>query len=225
MRGLAQVAFSLTLFLLTAVTARTETEAEKDWLDDDFEERIDRVSEGELEFLLTPPVEPVHHHQNTVILDEFSLEHGWARLNQCHEHLDAVPRAEVVFREGRLRNLAITAQRNLDRAWVEGASVQLVNVRAGALLCLSAESRVLHRNEDGSYSVRNGPYMRRFLDGYYPMRVTVEVRYPCSRLKFAGLSPPRQRGFSVSQKPCGVAFDAWFKGKLETELRFVETAP
>ena len=73
--------------------------------------------------------------------------------------------------------------------------------------------------------MHNGPYMRRFLDGYYPMRVTVEVRYQCGRLELAGLSPPRQEGFFVNQTPCGVAFDAWFEGKLRTELRFVDSFP
>lgn len=192
------------------------------WFLDDFEERIAEVSDGELEFLSSPPKEPVHHHHNTLFLDEATLEDGWARLRQCHDHLDAVPRAEVTFRKGRLRNLVITESRRIGRAWVDGASVQLLDVEPGARLCLSAESRVLSRNADGSYSVRNGPYMRRFLDGYYPMRVSVEVYYPCDRLRMAGHSPPAQRGFSVRRSRCGVQFDAFFQGRLKTELRFTE---
>lgn len=219
----AQVAGVLALILIVyAVPADTDGTAEDDWFDDDFEERIAQVNDGELEFLSVPPDAPVHYHRNSLTLDESSLEDGWARLRQCHEHLDAVPRAQIVFRKGRLRNLTITGKRNIARAWVDGASVQLEDVSQGAELCLNAESQVLSHNEDGSYSVRNGPYMRRFLDGYYPMRVTVEVSYPCGRLELAGLSPERQKGFSVTETACGVQLEAWFQGRLTTELRFVE---
>lgn len=211
------------LFLVALAAARPVfADDDEAWFLDDFEERIAEVSDGELEFLSSPPKEPVHHHHNTLFLDEATLEDGWARLRQCHDHLDAVPRAEVTFRKGRLRNLVITESRRIGRAWVDGASVQLLDVEPGARLCLSAESRVLSRNADGSYSVRNGPYMRRFLDGYYPMRVSVEVYYPCDRLRMAGHSPPAQRGFSVRRSRCGVQFDAFFQGRLKTELRFTE---
>ena len=92
----------------------------------------------------------------------------------------------------------------------------------GAKLCLNARTRVLTRNEDGSYTVRNGPYMRRFLDGYYPMRVSVELRYPCGRLQLSGSSPRPQQGLTVTETACGVSLDAWFQGRLVTELRLLE---
>jgi len=208
-----------------AVGAMAATEDEHDGLFDDFEDRIARVNEGALEFLSEPPAQPVHHHQNILTVDEASLEHGWARLHQCHDHLDAVPRAEVTFREGFVRSLEITESRHIRKAWVEGATVQLESVEQGARLCLKAESRVLSHNEDGSYSIRNGPYMRRFLDGYYPMRVSVEVRYPCTQIRLTSLSPPTQAGFRVTQGPCRVYLDAWFQGRLRTELRFVDRTP
>jgi hypothetical protein len=217
--------FPLLLGADLAVGAVAATEDERDGFVDDLEARIARVNEGALEFLSEPPAQPVHHHQNILTLDDASLEHGWARLDQCHEHLDAVPRAEVTFREGFLRNLVITESSHIRKAWVEGDTVQLEGVEHGARLCLKAESRVLSHNEDGSYSVRNGPYMRRFLDGYYPMRVSVEVRYPCSRVRLTSLSPPAQDGFRVTQAPCRVYLDAWFRGRLRTELRFVDRTP
>lgn len=225
LRQLGRCSTGLLLSASVAGLALAAPDPEHDWFFDDFEERIAEVSDGELEFLPTPPTEPVHHHQNTLILDETSLEDGWARLVQCHYHLDAVPRAEVIFRKGSLRKLIITDASNIGRAWVEGPTVQLEDVDHGARLCLRAESRVLSHNEDGSYSVRNGPYMRRFLDGYYPMRVSVEVRYPCNQLMLASLSPPAQEGFRITQDACRVYLDAWFQGRLKTELRFVQRTP
>ncbi len=223
-RQLYRYAYALSLSL-TVTAAVAETEAEEDWFFQDFEDRIAEVNDGQLVFLAGPPDAPVHHHQHTLTLEESSLEDGWARLVQCHDHLDAVPRAEVTFREGFLRNLTITECHNIARASVEGPSIQLEDVRPGARLCLRAESRVLYDNDDGGYTVRNGPFMRRFLDGYYPMRVTVEVQYPCNRLRFVSLSPPAQNGFRVTQGPCRVYLDAWFEGRLKTELRFVDRAP
>ncbi len=223
MKKLRQVTKALGIALVALSTLATaKAEPAHDWFEDDLEERIARVNEGELEFLSVPPAEPVHYHRSALVLDENSLKDGWAQLQQCHEHLDAVPRAQIVFREDRLRDLSITDSRNIARAWVDGASVQLEGVTPGAKLCLNAHSRVLSHNKDGSYSVHNGPYMRRFLDGYYPMRVSVAISYPCGRLQLAGSSPRRQQGFTVTETACGVALDAWFQGRLVTELRFVE---
>ena len=211
-----------TVLVALCTSANGRADPADDWFEDDLEERIDRVNDGELQFLPVPPAEPVHHHRNVLILNETSLKDGWARLQQCHQHLDAVPRAQIVFREARVRDLNITLRSNVARAWVKGASVQLEGVQPRAKLCLEAQSRVLRRNEDGSFSVRNGPYMRRFLDGYYPMRVSVELRYPCGRLQLVGSSPRRQQGFTVTETACGVSVDAWFQGQLVTDLRFVE---
>lgn len=202
-------------------SARVAPGEEPDPFEDDLRERVARVSNGALAFLPERPEQPVHHHHNDLALDHASLEHGWARLRQCHENLDAVPRAEVIFRPGHIRRLSLVSSSGIDRVWLEDTSVQLAGVRPGARLCLDAESQVVERNDDGSFTVRNGPFMRRFLDGYYPMRVSMTVRYPCEELVFAGLKPGPQAGFSVTAGGCQVALDAWFEGRLDTEIRFV----
>lgn len=215
----------LAVALLLAAGAQGEP-ADEPWdAEEELRARIARVNTGALAFLATPPARAVHHHHNEVILGPESLADGWARLRQCHEHLDPVPRAEVVFRGGRVRNLRVESSSDIERAWVEGASVQLVGVSAGARLCVEAESQVLTRNDDGGYSVRNGPYMRRFLDGYYPMQVSVEVHYPCDRLRFTGATPSPQPGFVLRESSCRVDLEAWFEGKLNTELRFEALEP
>jgi hypothetical protein len=67
--------------------------------------------------------------------------------------------------------------------------------------------------------------MRRFLDGYYPMRVTLAVHYPCERLQFAGATPTPQPGFSVRDADCRVDVEAWFEGRLNVALRFLPLPP
>jgi hypothetical protein len=103
---------------------------------------------------------------------------------------------------------------------VEGASVQLEGVGQGARLCISGEMRTLSDNGDGTFSLHSGPFMRRFLDGYYPMHVTLEVDYAGTGLRFLALTPAPQPGLSLSEGDHTVKIDAWFEGRLRTELRF-----
>ena len=61
-----------------------------------FFKNIDEVNEGELRFLTSPPETRSHHHINHITLTPDSLISGWVKLEQCHEHLDAVDRKSVV---------------------------------------------------------------------------------------------------------------------------------
>lgn len=186
------------------------------WWQDDFEERALAVNEGELEFLAEPPGQPVHHHDNRLTVTAASLEDGWVGLDQCHRNLDPVRRAEVVFGEGRIRGLEVVSSERIGRAWVEGASVQLEDVRKGARLCLRAESRALHPTGDGLV-LQNGPYMRRFLDGYYPMHVTIRVELPPA-VAVGRIEPPAQPGLRIEQEGRRLHLDAWFEGRLVTRI-------
>lgn len=180
----------------------------------------DEVNEGDLVFLNQPPEKQVHHHQNHLTIDAASLSNGWVRLKQCHEHLDRVPRAQITYNRDRIRDLQIITSGNIEQSWVEDHTVQLRNVRKNARLCVAAWTRALKDNGDGSYSLRNGPFMRRFLDGYYPMRVSMQIDYASSGLRLIAMQPEQQQGFDVNDKDGSVTFDAWFEGRLRTEFLF-----
>jgi hypothetical protein len=98
--------------------------------------------------------------------------------------------------------------------------VQLRNVSEGARLCLSAETRALHDGGNGYYALHNGPYMRKFLDGYYPMRVTIEVTYPAEALTLLDVSPAAQDGLRIVEAAGSVRLDAVFEGELRTVIQF-----
>lgn len=178
------------------------------------------VNEGQLHFLEAPPAKPVHHHQNHIRIDQDSLTSGWVRLLQCHDHLDAVPSAQITFREGSVRDLTIDSVSGIESAWVEEASVQLRQIGPRARLCLSAHTRALHNTGQGFFSLVNGPYMRKFLDGYYPMRVTLEIDYQAQTLRLIEVSPPRQPGLMLVERPGRIWLDALFEGELRTQIRF-----
>ena len=183
-------------------------------------ESAHNVNEGVLHFLETPPAKLVHHHHNRIRIDDNSLLSGWVSLIQCHTNLDPVPRAQITFREGFVRDLRVDSSTHIKQAWIEDASVQLVNVEPGARLCLSAQTRALRNTGNGYFNLTNGPYMRKFLDGYYPMRVTLEIDYPPRTLQLIDISPQAQPGLILDARSGAIRMDAFFEGELQTLIQF-----
>jgi hypothetical protein len=214
--------FLLWTGLAAAEEAMTPEQLEE-WFNSDADDtaRALAVNEGELVFLAVPPAKAVHHLRNRITIKLASLDDGFVELYQCHDHLDAVHEAQVVYRYHRLRNLRIDSQRGIDKVWVEGDTVQMVDIGKDAGLCIRAEVGILYANGDGSYVLRNGPFHRRFLDGYYPMHVTLEIHYPPTLLQFDAITPAEQPGFHLMRTPEGLTVEAWFEGMLTTEARFV----
>lgn len=220
------VGIGLSLVLCVQTSALLANEAAEDgwpsWATAEFElqQRIAQVNEGELAFLVDPPGRPVHHHRNRIQVTASSLDDGWVKLEQCHQHLDRVPAAQIVFHPERSRALEVTHFENMETAVAKDNTVQLRGVGDESLICLNGETRALVEIEDGVYELQNGPYMRRFLDGYYPMRVSLRIEYP-DRLTLADFSPADQPGFSVSTVPGVVDAEAVFEGQLRTSFRFL----
>lgn len=178
------------------------------------------VNEGELRFVAPPGDRNIHHHHNSITIDDASLTDGWVRLEQCHDHLDAVPQAQIVYHADRIRNIQVLESRNIGEAHAEASSVQLRDVGRDARLCIRAETRALSRNGEQTWNLSNGPYMRKFLDGYYPMRVSMNVRLLTDRIRFVEITPEAQPGFQVSLRKDGVSYDTVFEGILRTVIRF-----
>lgn len=226
MQGFTFIGGVLALFLSVGVLAAPNPGAEalERWFQSDDpappDASVADVNGGQLSFLAQPPARAVHHHQNALSIRSSSLRDGWVRLAQCHHNLDAVSRVAIQFREGRVRDLVIRKAENIGSATVEGASVELSDVRPGASLCLEAWTRALRRNPDGTYRLRSGPFMRKFLDGYYPMRVSMRIEYGDSGLDPVAISPSAQQGFEVEHGSGELSFDAWFEGRLVTEITF-----
>lgn len=83
-------------------------------------------------------------------------------LYQYHHNIDAVTQAQIVYHKKRARELSTESLRNIDRAWVR----------------VKLSSKALMINDDGTFTLNQSPFMRRFLDGYYPLHVTIEIERP-----------------------------------------------
>jgi len=192
------------------------SESDDSWFDDDWQEKAEAVNEGPLEILQAKPDKSVHYHLNQIRISEKSIHTGWVDVNQCHEHLDAVSALQIVFNKDRVRNIQIVSHRNIEKTWVEGSTVQLENIEHDSRLCLRAETKALSK-KGSQFILKNGPFMRRFLDGYYPMHVRMEVEYAKSELVFVKSMPIAA---DVGDIKSSISMDVWFSGQLRTEFIF-----
>lgn len=196
------------------------TREQLEWLESDTDHPALSVNEGELEFLDYPADKPEHHHRNHIYITPDSIQTGWTRLEQCHDNLDAVPSLQIVYHRDRVRDLSIVQQHNIERAWVDGHTVQLENIRRNSRICIEANSMTLHRESRTHMTLKNGPFMRQFLDGFYPLRVSLHVHFPGNLLRLVDVLPVNQDGWDVQSHRNKVILGGRFTGKLTTRLRF-----
>ncbi len=208
------------LCLVTTVSAAEPTAEQLRWLEsDELAPPEFQVNTGELEFLATPPDKPVPHSDNTFWITPTTLEDGWLRLRQCHENLDPVPELEVTYQYKQMRDLKIVESKNIRYAEVVANTVQMTDLQRDNRLCVEAQIRVLYP-ENGHYKLVNGPYHRRFLDGYYPYHVTLRIHYPAEQLKPVSIKPEARPGMTIQRHTGKLSIEAWFEGRLMTEVIF-----
>lgn len=199
----------------------TEEELERWFEDDDAPLPYQkRGGSAQLEFLAPITDRSIPYSHTRLSFTANSMASGWVAIAQCHHGLDAVPDAEVVYRFEQMRGLIITETYNIAEARIEGQSVQLRNISRGGRLCVEMEAKLLKHDNDGKYRLRYGPYMRKFLDSYFPMHVALEVNYPSALLILDKVSPAPEEGMSLKQKSGWLGVEAWFRGMLVIELQF-----
>lgn len=203
----------------TVFASPSQDELEK-WFSSDSLEPPSKGKSSQLTFISAPADKPALHSINTISISADSLITGWVDLSQCYKHLDAVPDMEVSYQYKNMRKLKIISTQNIQRAYVKGASIQLVNVQRNASLCMNAEVKIFYKNHDGTYQLVNGPYHRQFLDSFFPYHLTMNIHYPSSLLTLVSSIPKQQPGFIINKNPGIISFDTYFTGKLFTKFIF-----
>lgn len=209
----------IALLLATTLFAPA-TAAEHDWPEDREEADASRVSEGELRFIAPRPGAAVLHADTRLQLNPASLQTGWVGMRQCYRHLDAIDRTEIVYAYREMVDLEVTRAHDIERYRVEPHAIRLEGVGRGAQLCLKARVRILRRLSATTFGLRQGPYHRRFLDGYYPYHLSLAVSYPRDRIRLARIEPRPQPGFELVETADGLAIESWFEGEMRIELEF-----
>jgi len=208
--------------LMSLVSANAAPESPEDieaWLEFQ-DEPAHEVNEGALTFLTSPPDLRTLQTRNWLTIDTDSLKNGWVKLRQCQGNLDPVPDIEIVYRYHGIRNLRVLSTGGMDSAVVQNSSVQMKNVQHNAEVCIAAEVQVLKKTGTGRYQLTSGPFHRRFLDGYYPVQLDYQLRYPAELLQLENVKPAAEPGLTINRKPGELEIDALFEGRLTIKLRF-----
>ena len=200
-----------------SVAADDDPEA---WLEQDDDTSTLLVNEGTLNFLRDTQGRRVLQTRNWLTITPESLRTGWVGLHQCQGNLDPVPAIEVVYRYHRMRNLRLISTRGIERVRVEQNTVQMEQVQEGGEICIEAEVQVLRPDGESAYTLQSGPFHRRFLDGYYPVRLDYRIHWPADRLQLESVHPEIQQGFSVREQAGKLTIDTLFEGMLTIEVRF-----
>jgi hypothetical protein len=180
------------------------------------------INEGELDFITRPLKTAPHHHSTHISITADSLTSGWIGNKQCHYNLQPVPAMEIVFRRGRVRNIEITRTENIGRAWIEEATIQLESIKKGAVICVSSETLSIKSNGGRNRFIwSGGPYMKKFLDGYFPMKVSVAIDYPSELLALEKLFP-QEVELKSTKLPGHIRLSVMFEGILSLETHFVK---
>ena len=215
--------FTLMSLLLgsTAISAKqdfTAAELEK-WFNSDEELPVKEVSNEKLIFLKEPPTTKTLHSTINLIVNKNSIDEGWTQMSQCYDNLDPIHVTEVLYRRGFIKKLKIKSYTNIANTKVIDNKILLQGVKKNASLCVTANVRNFYQNEDESFSLVNGPYHRKFLDGYFPYHLTLKIQFS-PLLKYSYSVPKRQQGFQIKHAKQLISLNSWFEGKLKTEFRF-----
>ena len=211
--------FLATALLMNGLTAAASDDLEA-WLEQDDDASALLVNEGTLNFLRDAQGRRVLQTRNWLTITPESLRTGWVELHQCQGNLDPVPAVEIVYRYHVLRNLRVISTRGIERARVEQNTVQMEQVQEGGKVCIEAEVQVLRPAGEGVYVLQSGPFHRRFLDGYYPVRLDYRIHWPADRLQLESVYPEIQEGFSVRELPGELTIDTLFEGKLTIDSKW-----
>ena len=198
----------------------TEQTSGEDWFNDDSDLSIEDVNEGELTFITPITDKSILHSGSVLSITEKSLGTGWVSLEQCYRNLDPVGKMDVVYRYKNIKQLKITSSGNIGEAKVDGQTIQLEDVSSSAYICVQAEVQILEKTSQDTFVLSNGPYYRKFLDGFYPYHVTISISYPVDKLKYTRILPAPQPLFDVIQQPGKLLVDTWFEGVLQIDIIF-----
>jgi len=196
------------------------TAEEEKWLNADDDTDTSSVNEGQLTFISKPENKKILHSINTLTITQNSINNGWIGLQQCYRHLDKLEQVEITYKYRFMKNLTVVSKKNIKSARVVKQNIELTSIKDNAELCVSADVRIFYQNKDSSFSLVNGPYHRRFLDGFYPYHVTLDIHYPSDKLLFIDSKPAKQKGFVINQFDNRLDINTFFEGILNTEIRF-----
>jgi len=201
------------------------TEAERAWLEDDSTLQAITVNGGQLNWLTEAETLGQYGLENSLTVTPSSLSDGWVQFTQCHNNLDPIRKIVVQYNAKNTRALKLKSAEKIESVSIEEDSraAVLMGVEKQARVCISGESKSLEETADG-YLVKRGPYMRKFLDGYYPMALKETIKWPQTHLKLNTTNMQTQPGqrYDYSVQANTLIAEYWFEGRLSPRYLLTE---
>ena len=205
--------------LLFAVEHDAQFDADS-WLEDDSEFRSFEVNEGDLIFIDPVKDKRTLHSEKALTITKSSLTTGWVELKQCYFNISPIDETDIVYRYKQIRDFKIISTKNIGKASTDGLVVHLQGISADAVICVTAEVKVLEKQGPDNFVINSGPYYQRFLDGYFPYHVSLTVNFPGELVRVSGVSPYSQPLFNVHTGDHQLSINTWFEGILTIHIEF-----
>lgn len=93
-------------------------------------------------------------------------------------------------------------------------------VSENAQICVTGQTQSLKILGAGKYRIERGPYMRRFLDGYYPMHLSETLNWPGLALQLQDINNQQAIGYSFENAPNQLKANYWFEGMIRPFYNF-----
>lgn len=219
--------FNVIAFELETLSDEELSAEEKAWLEDDSGLNTALVNEGQLTFVDPELTAGKYALFNQIRFLGDSMQSRQIAFTQCHKHLDAIRAIDIVYNAQTISDLQVTSSKNIENYQVENDKVELYQVGKDAEICISGKSKTLSYNPESQlWELQRGPYMRKFLDGYYPMHLQESIQLSNSEFDFqqihlAGntqLKPLTQ----IEQNGEGktITLNYYFEGRLQPTYQF-----
>ena len=204
------------------------TEQEKAWLESDMIDDNFHVNRGELTWVSPDKTQNQYRLENRIFLTPEAMKTGWVKFEQCHYQIDPINKIEVVYHTERSRNLKAIAFENIERVENQKASVVLIGVKKQAYVCIEGETLSFFPNQsleksqtkDATWTLKRGPYMRKFLDGYFPLQVTEEIHWSDTELQLNSPQDTKQLGKQIHIEGQQLNATYHFEGRLTLNYHF-----
>lgn len=201
------------------------TEAERAWMEDDSSLDALAVNGGQLNWLTEAQTLGQYGLENSLTLTRSSLTDGWVQFTQCHNNLDPIRKIVVQYNAKNTRALKVQSSDKIDSVSIDdnNRAAVLTGVKKQARVCITGESKSLEETADG-YLLKRGPYMRKFLDGYYPMALKETLAWSQTDLKLvtAGMQSQLGQNYDYSASSQKLVAQYWFEGRLSPRYVLTE---
>ena len=196
----------------------TLTPEQRAFLFDDSEFKAREISSETLKFLDPKEVPNGYWLDNYITIDKNALKTGWVKFEQCHYNLDPTNLITITYNKERTKTLDVKHAFGIEKHTINGTDIDLKNIQKGAEICVLGETKTLFTTPTG-FVMKRGPYMRRFMDGYYPMHVEENITFPPSiKPKEDFYNNELGKIFNNSDNLIKALY--WFEGELRTVYPF-----